>query len=270
VSPRALDFGTVDCGTAGSPQVVTVANVGTAAFAVTAALTLGTSSPYVVSPTWNIVDPGGAIQFVVSPKTVPSNANLAPDAYDDTLTLTTSVTNDSPHLVSLKQSATGAIVEADATTLSFGDTAVGSSSALPLTFTNKGSVPATLSLSTAAPFVVPASVTVPAGGSATITVSYVPGPTALGIPTSRALVTSGVPLCAAPSITLTGRSFDHAVSLALGGQHSCAAASSGYLYCWGDNADGQLGDGTPQTRLTPAVANVTGFTRSVQAPLPRA
>lgn len=33
--------------------------------------------------------------------------------------------------------------------------------------------------------------------------------------------------------------------------HACAAATDGYLYCWGDNAHGQLGTGDRQARLTP-------------------
>lgn len=51
-----------------------------------------------------------------------------------------------------------------------------------------------------------------------------------------------------------------AVSLASGwgAQHNCAVRANGALQCWGDNASGQLGDGTQIQRLTPAtVAGIT-------------
>lgn len=48
-------------------------------------------------------------------------------------------------------------------------------------------------------------------------------------------------------------------SLAVGPSHSCALASSGTLYCWGDNSAGQIGNGSTSDAETPAV---------VQTPVP--
>ena len=40
-------------------------------------------------------------------------------------------------------------------------------------------------------------------------------------------------------------------SVSVRGIHSCAVLQNGAVYCWGDNAYGQLGDGTTTRRLTP-------------------
>jgi alpha-tubulin suppressor-like RCC1 family protein len=48
-----------------------------------------------------------------------------------------------------------------------------------------------------------------------------------------------------------------------GANHSCATAGVGQAYCWGDNAFGQIGDGTTTDRPTPvAVSQPTGVTYS--------
>ena len=44
------------------------------------------------------------------------------------------------------------------------------------------------------------------------------------------------------------------VALSAGFDHTCAIASDNALWCWGENAFGQLGDGTTTTRLQPTPA----------------
>jgi hypothetical protein len=53
-------------------------------------------------------------------------------------------------------------------------------------------------------------------------------------------------------------------SVSTGREHTCAVTTAGAVYCWGWNADGQLGDGTTTNRLTPVpVAGLSGGVASV-------
>ncbi len=63
----------------------------------------------------------------------------------------------------------------------------------------------------------------------------------------------------ATPVAVTAPSGVSFTSLAVGPSHACALASSGTLYCWGDNSSGQIGNGSTSDAETPAV---------VQTPLP--
>jgi alpha-tubulin suppressor-like RCC1 family protein len=41
------------------------------------------------------------------------------------------------------------------------------------------------------------------------------------------------------------------VSAGPAGSHTCGITTGNKIYCWGDNAFGQLGDGTTTRRLSP-------------------
>lgn len=45
------------------------------------------------------------------------------------------------------------------------------------------------------------------------------------------------------------------ISLAAGSDHTCAILADGRVQCWGDNARGQLGDGSREDRLNPTVVS---------------
>lgn len=57
-----------------------------------------------------------------------------------------------------------------------------------------------------------------------------------------------------------------ASAVSCGGYHSCALSTEGKLWCWGWNSDGQIGDGTTQTRSTPVeVTGLGGAAKAVSA-----
>jgi alpha-tubulin suppressor-like RCC1 family protein len=61
-------------------------------------------------------------------------------------------------------------------------------------------------------------------------------------------VSSSTPIAVvtAPGVPLTG-----VVSISTGVRHTCAVVTGGIIECWGDNAVGQLGDGTTNQALNP-------------------
>lgn len=64
--------------------------------------------------------------------------------------------------------------------------------------------------------------------------------------------------CSASPLPVAGLN-EPIVQVAAGMSHTCALTTSGLVYCWGANDDGQLGDGTTQDRRLPkAVSGLPG------------
>jgi alpha-tubulin suppressor-like RCC1 family protein len=55
--------------------------------------------------------------------------------------------------------------------------------------------------------------------------------------------------------------------VAAGGNFTCAWSNAGRVSCWGENGNGQLGDGTTNWRSTPAHANISNVVEVVAGPI---
>ena len=56
------------------------------------------------------------------------------------------------------------------------------------------------------------------------------------------------------------------IAISAGGNHSCALTGAGAVWCWGSNADGEIGDGTTTNRLEPVlVSGLAGGVASIAA-----
>lgn len=171
------DNGRVACGARAATQMLTITNAGGAAFAWSSSLSLGASSPFTLMPSSGTVPAMTSVMVQVSTTAIPATANTSPDAFGDTLTLTTDAPNDMPHQIVLHQSAHGAVLKLNPAAVQFGGVPIGTSATAPVTVVNEGSDSIGVSFA-----VGPAEFTLESGaplsatpGNQTATVRFTPG-----------------------------------------------------------------------------------------------
>src|SRR4030095_817854 len=79
----------------------------------------------------------------------------------------------------------------------------------------------------------------------------------LGVPVPTTMCTTDAapfPCSMTPIAVGGGLSF---ARLAGGGAHTCGLTSDGTAFCWGKNANGQVGDGTTNNRTAPSAVGST-------------
>jgi hypothetical protein len=204
LSLQSLSFA-ANCGTSAAPQSLSVSNTGNVPITWSASLARGAGSVYDISPSSGTMNPGDAPTLLtVTPHGIAQYpASLDASAFADLLTLTTNVAGDTPHVVSLAETALGDVLSWTSGALDFGAVPVGTLSASQsLTLTNRanvGSAAASVSLSStnAASFPLSlSSATVAVQGvSSALPLSFVPGAVA-GILGGAIDLATTDPLCA--------------------------------------------------------------------------
>jgi hypothetical protein len=255
-TPGVIDFGSVYCGHAAKPKTLTLSNTGSAPYSFEAKLASGAS--FQVSPSSGVVK--ASLALTLSPLAIPQYSSTASDLYGDTLIITTNIPNDTPHIVPIHESARGAIFHFLAATDSFGKVQVGSDVTRYESLVNDGtSATNSFSQMTDGNFSVQASQY--QGTSGAIPITFHPAGTLLGLEES-ATFTLGVagPMCApAPSITVTATTHDLAFSVLALDDATCADARPNFpwrVYCWGNNAAGQLGTTSVTSATTPRMVTL--------------
>ncbi len=187
VAPTTLSFGNTPCGTAAPQQGIYLSNVGgTEAYHWTATLTSGAAF-YTLSPNpaqGNVAigavseqgEDGGAPTFTVIPNVIPTNlTSIANGGFNGAISITTNSPNDTPHQIQLQMTAEGAIIAVAPTgTISFPSWSVGQTETETLNFINSGNENATLNLIPTSPFSAPSQITVNAGSTQPVPISFLP------------------------------------------------------------------------------------------------
>lgn len=205
------DNGRVACGATSPAKTLTLVNAGGAAFAWSTTLGKGLQSPFTVTPASGTVLANSQVTLSVSSAAIPSRATTDEGGFSDLLTLSTDSPGDQPHLVSLHQSAHGAVLRLSPTNVQFGGVPLTTSATAPVSLVNEGSAPIGVSWSVA-----PSAFSLESGapteaalGTSSATVRFEPGMELMpqsGMLTLTVSTADGGVLCAdAPMpVTLSG------------------------------------------------------------------
>lgn len=140
------DNGLVNCGSAATSVPVAITNTGKATLQWTALLSAG-ATRYTLSPASGAVSPGGTATLQIIPAAIPATSEVTTDLYGGVVTIQTSATNDTTHVIQLHQTARGVILKSTlGNALNFGSQAVSLTANSPFSLTNSGNIPAVVNL----------------------------------------------------------------------------------------------------------------------------
>jgi hypothetical protein len=160
VSPTNLNFGLVQCQSAPpSGQTVTITNKGGDATwsGVFGRGTQNLPSYYALQDSGgNPISPGqsqplaagSSVTIFVVPNKISTPASTTADGFSDTLTITTTATGDSPHVVSLHETAQGAFLSFSPSPIQSNPNGIGVTNPVGFTVANSGNLAASYLLST--------------------------------------------------------------------------------------------------------------------------
>jgi hypothetical protein len=204
VAPTSLDFGLVNCGATGTAKKFTLTNTSKASF--TWGATLGTAY-YTISPTSGSLAKGASVMITVTPVKIPVASATTADLYADTVKITTTPVLESPYLVSLHETAQGAILSFNPTSINFGNVKTNkATSTRGFSVVNDGNLAAPVTLmESGSQFSISAtSGTANAGASLPVNATF--APTVTGVSNGSVSVTTTAIKCAPlpANMTLTG------------------------------------------------------------------
>ena len=235
LSTTRVSFGTggnVPCGTTAAQQTFQISNNGNQAFSWVGSLVKGTSSPFTLAPSSGTIPKGAKVTLTVTPLSgIPATADTTTDAFGDAIQIVTDIAGDSPHTVTLHQTAFGAVLAFNPTSADFGNVPVQTTSDTPFAVVNSGSAPANVTLaSDNAKFTVnPVGPTiVDAATSGSETATFAPGSSVTAQSANISVtVDAATVLCAPlpPALTLKGQGTSGSVSF------SPAALDFGLVAC---------------------------------------
>ena len=179
-SRKEIDFGEVGCGKSHAPITFSLNNTGASTFSWSAKLLAGATSQFTITPAEGTLDPSASETVTVTMNEVPFPGTTTAGFYDDVLSLvaTTSTTPGAPSThadIPIKLTAMGAIVRFSPSAVVFGAVPLNQQSSNPFTIVNDGNAEVELDLVGSNPRFVTSPlgpVIVPAGGSATRTVTF--------------------------------------------------------------------------------------------------
>lgn len=136
-------------GNAAATVSFTITNTGNESFTWQPSLAstgTATGTSYSVSPAGaNLLNAGASATVTVSPTAgVPATSLTTTDLYADVLNITTNAPADTPHAITLHQTAFGAILGTTSSSLPFGSTPAATSLTALFSLTNSGNAPATV------------------------------------------------------------------------------------------------------------------------------
>ena len=100
MSTAVIDFGQTDCGAVQPAQTIVLANPSFTLLHYEAAFEHGTQ--YMVQPPSGFLLPGQELALSVSSAAIPASSEVTDDLYGDTLTITTDLDGDAPHVIDIR------------------------------------------------------------------------------------------------------------------------------------------------------------------------
>jgi alpha-tubulin suppressor-like RCC1 family protein len=236
VTTDAIAFGAAQCGTAASPQTLTLSNPSESTYSWSARFEGGTSSPFDFEPKSGVLPKGQQVAIVITPR--PGDPDASPEPRADTLTIVTDLEGDTPHSVRVTTGVPKLVVTTSEDLVPRPYPVGAFTRAGSITVANQGNAPANVTFDGGPAIrVTPDQVTVQPDASAVFELSFSPDTTGDG---GAALGIFGGAGCAPQAtISVAGDGVLTGASAIQSGGHTCALVGD-RVACWGSNSIGQI------------------------------